>query len=555
MNRPLIPSRLETGVPEPDQELAARQWAIWRMTRRRLLQIGAYGGAGLAFGGLAAARSSVRTASAQDAQPKYGGSISMSLADQDAQNFDPPVPIDNMSIWTMLLFYDQLVRVAPDGKSVEPCLAESWEMSADGLSYTFHLRDATFHDGTPVTAEDVKYCLERSSRYEGGPWTFILSVIDHVETPDPKTAVVKLKNVWAPFLADIAMFTASIYPKALHEAQGDALFQKPIGSGAFIFDSWEKDVQIVLKKNPNWWDTGKPYLDEVVFKVLPDSNARMLQFQAGELDIATNVPFNQLQALQQNPDVKVVLDAVARIDYIGINTKRPPFDDKKLRQAMNYAVDKQAIIDNVLFGFGEPATSFLPKMPGWDPNSPGYPYDLEKAKQLVAESAGKDGFEAAILVQAGEAVDIQVSQLVATALEQIGGKITLEQVDGATLIDRVYNGTNPDFDLCKVYYTTDIIDPDELAEFGVLSDGGTLAVGTGYKNEQVDQMIRDAQVELDPEKRQQMYNEIQRLVLDDAHFIYLYYPSGRTAVQKYVQNFHILPTGNYRLYEVWRDDV
>ncbi|MER3439177.1 MAG: hypothetical protein C4346_17190 [Chloroflexota bacterium] len=128
-------------------------------------------------------------------------------------------------------------------------------------------------------------------------------------------------------------------------------------------------------------------------------------------------------------------------------------------------------------------------------------------------------------------------------------------MDGATLIDRVYNGTNPDFDLCKVYYTTDIIDPDELAEFAVLSDGGTLAVGTGYKNEQVDQMIRDAQVELDPEKRQQMYNEIQRIVLDDAHFIYLYYPSGRTAVQKYVQNFHILPTGNYRLYEVWREDA
>ncbi|MER3439178.1 MAG: ABC transporter substrate-binding protein, partial [Chloroflexota bacterium] len=96
---------------------------------------------------------------------------------------------------------------------------------------------------------------------------------------------------------------------------------------------------------------------------------------------------------------------------------RPPFDDKKLRQAMNYAVDKQAIIDNVLFGFGEPATTFLPKMPGWDPNSPGYPYDLEKAKQLVAESAGKDGFEAKLLVQAGEAIDIQFGQLVATALE------------------------------------------------------------------------------------------------------------------------------------------
>ena len=123
------------------------------------------------------------------------------------------------------------------------------------------------------------------------------------------------------------MFTASVYPKAAHEAQGDELFQHPIGTGPFMFDSWEKDVQIVLKKNPNYWDLPKPYLDEVVFKVLPDSNTRMLQFQGGELDIATNVPFNQLQH-SDNPDVTVVLDAVARIDYIGINTARPPFDDK-----------------------------------------------------------------------------------------------------------------------------------------------------------------------------------------------------------------------------------
>ena len=153
-------------------------------------------------------------------------------------------------------------------------------------------------------------------------------------------------------------------------------------------------------------------------------------------NIATNVPFNQLQPLQSNPDVTVVLDAVARIDYIGINVARPPFDDKKLRQAMNYAIDKDAIITNVLFGFGEPATTFLPKMAGHDDASPGYPYDLEKAKALVAESAGKDGFAAKILVQAGEAVDLQVCQLVAAALAEIGGTIELEQVDGATRIDQ-----------------------------------------------------------------------------------------------------------------------
>ena len=515
----------------------------------------AYGGAGILAAGLAP-RASILSgvASAQDAEPVSGGSISMSLADQDAQSFDPPAPIDNMSIWTMLLFYDQLVRVNSDGTAIEPGLAESWSASEDGTVYTFNLREATFHDGTPVTAADVAYCIDRAINLEGGAWSFIYSALSSVEATDEKTVVMTLVGPWAPLEADLAMFTASIYPKAAHEEQGDDLFQNPIGSGAYSFVSWDKDQQIVLAKNPSWWDTGKPYIDELTFKVLPDSNARMLQFQAGELDIATNVPFNQLEALQSNPDVKVVLDAVARIDYIGLNTIRPPFDDVKVRQAINYAVDKQSIIDNVLFGYGEIANSFLPKMPGRNPDQAPYPYDLDMAKQLMAESSSPDGFEGELIVQAGEAVDVQVCQLVAAALSEIGGNITISQIDGGTLIDRIYTA-EPDFDLCKVYYTTDIVDPDELASFAVASDGGTLAVGTSYKNDQVDQLIKDSQSNLDPASRQEVYNQIQQIVMDDAHFLYLFYPSGRTAIQSYVENFHVLPTGNYRLYESWRNDL
>ena len=140
-------------------------------------------------------------------------------------------------------------------------------------------------------------------------------------------------------------------------------------------------------------------------------------------------------------------ETVARIDITSINTTRPPFDDKKLRQAMNYAVNKESIIQNVLFGNGEMATSFLPKMPGRDPNSPGYPYDLEKAKALVAESAGKDGFEADYNVTAGDAVGTQVAQLVAADLAQIGGKINVVPIDGNTLLEKLF--TTFDFDLMR----------------------------------------------------------------------------------------------------------
>jgi peptide/nickel transport system substrate-binding protein len=532
--------------------LAARQWAAWRATRRTLIKAGAFGGGALALGGFAATAGPLaRTAVAQD-QPKPGGTVSMSLADDDVKSFDPIAVTDNMSIWTQLLIFDQLIRVGKDGKTLEPGLAEKWEASADGKTYTFHLRDATFHDGSPVTGADVVYSLNRAVTEKGSQWAFIFSAVDKLEAPDAKTVIARLKTVWAPFEADLALFAASIIPQKLHEAQKDQLWQKPVGSGPFMFDSWAKGDRVVLKKNPKYWVEGQPYLDELTFLVLTDGNTRMLQFQGGDLDIVTDAPFSQLEALKANPEVVVLQDAVARIDYIGINVTRKPFDDKKLRQAMNYAINKDVIIKNVLFGAGEPANTYLPKMYGHDDAAPGYPFDLEKAKALVAESAGKDGFEAELLTNAGDPVAAQVAQLVAADLAKIGGKITISQLDPAAQTDRVHK---LDYDLGSAYFTTDIIDPDELTTFAVQSDGGTQAVWTGYKNEQVDTQIRQAQVTTDKAKRLQMYTDIQKMVADDAHILYLFYPTGRDVTSSHIKDFHVLPTGNYRLWETWRDDA
>ena len=530
----------------------AQQWKQWAMSRRRFIGTSAAAAAMISIAETGVSPFGARVARAQEGEPKMGGSITMSLADDDVQSFDPIPVYDNMSIWTMLLIYDQLIRVAPDGLSLEPGLATEWSASEDGLTYTFALRDAMFHDGTPCKASDVAFCLNRAAFGESSSWAFIFSAIDKIEAPDDKTVVITLKSVWVPLEADLALFGASVFPQAAYEAQGEELWQAPIGTGAFMFDSWEKGARVILKKNPNYWDGPKPYLDELYFEVLTDANARMLQFQSGELDIATDVPFNQLDPIRQNPDFVVLQDAVARIDYIGFNVTKEPLTDKKVRQAINYAVDKDAIIQNVLFGAGEMATSFLPKMAGRDPNSPGYPFDLEKAKALIAESGYKDGFEFELLVNTGDPVASQIAQLVAAQVSAIGGTVTITQLEPGINQERQVAG---DYQAAKGYFTTDIIDPDELASFAVLSDGGTNAIFTFYDNPDVDQLIKDAQVETDPAKRQELYNQIQALHLDDAPFLFLFYPTGRTATQGYVKNFHILPTGNYRLYETWRDDV
>jgi peptide/nickel transport system substrate-binding protein len=538
---------------DPRAELAAKQWAEWRASRRHLIKIGAFSGAGLALGGVAAGSGPfLRSAAAQDATPKVGGSIRMSLADDDAQNFDPIIPTDNMSIWTMLLFYDTLIRVGPDGNSLEPGLASSWTHSDDGLTYTFTIREATFHDGSPVTSADVIYSLGRTLNSPDSQWAFLFPAGSTFAAPDDRTAVITLPSPWAPLEADLALFGAAIIPKALHEAQGEALFQQPIGSGPFIFESWEKQVQIVLKKNPNYWEPGLPYLDELTFLVLTDANARMLQFQGGDLDIATSVPYSQVESLKANPDVTFHEEAVARIDYFGINCQREPFTDVKVRQALNYAVNKDVIIQNVLFGAGQLANTYLPLMYGHDDTVPGYTYDLDKAKALLAETAVKDGFEAELLITTGDPVTAQIAQLVAADLEKIGVKLNVTVLEPAAKRDR---RNAFDFDLNSGYYTTDVIDPDELTNFGVETDGGAFAVWTNYRNEDVNAMIRAARTELDVEKRLQMYHDIQKQVTEDAHFLYLYYPTGNTVTQKAIQSFKILPTGNYRLWETWRDDV
>ncbi len=548
--RPGIPGAL---AHLQDQGLAKHQWAEWRATRRRFLQSTGLATGALALGGSALFSAPAR-AVAQDEEPKYGGAISMSLADDDVSTFDPIIPFDNMAIWTMLLIYDQVIRVGPDGLSLEPGLAESWEVSDDGLTYTFNIREATFHDGTPVTAEDVAFCLTRTAFDEASSMTFFFSAVDKFEATDERTVVATLNDVWVPFEADLALFGASIYPKAAFEAQGDALWDAPIGSGPFMFESWDRGAQLVLTKNPEYWDEGKPYLDQLTFKVLTDSNARMLQFQGGELDIVTDVPFNQLQPLSQNPDYVVLPDdAAARIDYIGLNVTRAPLDDKNLRQAINYAIDNDAIIQNVLFGAGVRATSYLPLMAGHNPESPGYPFDLERAKQLVAESNSPDGFAFELLTSVGDTVGSQVCQLVAAQLAEIGGQVTVTQLEPAVQTERV-TVTN-DYDASKSYYTTDIIDPSQLSTFAVLGADDFKAVWTNYNNEEANQLIIAAQSETDPDARLEMYYQIQAIHLDDAPFIFLFYPTGRSATQSYVKNFHILPTGNYRLYETWRDDV
>jgi len=534
------------------QALAARQWAEWRATRRRLLRAGVGAGAALALGGgLTGWRPALGTAAAQ-ATPTPGGAVNMGIA-ADVQSFDPPIPSDNMSIWTMLNIYDQLLRVAKDGRSVEPCLAESYELSDDLLTYTFKLRPGVvFHDGTPLKASDVKYCLDRVSFAEESAWLSLFTAVDRTEAPDDATFVLKAKQPWAPMVANMGLFAASIYPEAAHKAQGPALFEKPIGTGPFILESWQKGAAITLTKNPDYWLEGQPYLDEVVFSIVADANTRIVQLQGGDLDIAGDVPFSQIESIDLDENIDVQVAPVGRVDYVAINHTRPPLDDVKVRQALNYAVDKEAIIQAVLYGRAQAAQSALPRMGFWNDEIQPYPFDPEKAKQLLAESTAAGGFKTTLGVTAGEPVDSAVATILKDQLAAIGVEVEIYEQESAALYVDIFQGM--DYDLVIQYHTTDTVDASQITRYAMASrTDGTGALWTGYINPRIDELATQALSEQDPAKREQMYFEIQKLGFDDAFILYLYFPDSRTGVRTDVKGFEILPTANYRMWEVWKE--
>src|SRR5215213_5256240 len=223
-------TRMRGSRPKAMDDLARRQWEEWALSRRHLIQAGAFALAGGALASQTGLFGAMATAAARQDEPQAGGKVVMTLY-TDVFSFDPPVPADNPSIWTMLNVYDQLTRVAPGSQGVEPGLAESWEPSEDGLTWTLNLREAKLPDGTPVTSSDVVFSLERTiaSPVSG----YLFSAFDSVTADGDRKVTITLSQPWAPMLADLSHYSSSITPQAPVEADPDAFFNAPYGSGPF----------------------------------------------------------------------------------------------------------------------------------------------------------------------------------------------------------------------------------------------------------------------------------------------------------------------------------
>ena len=484
---------------------------------------------------------------------KTGGTLNVGIS-ADAAQFDPILTQDNPSLWTEMEVFSRLVRVNTAGTDIEGDLASSWDVSDDGTVYTFHLRpEAKFSDGTPVTADDVVFSFERGVGEQSlVAWTF--DAVKSVEAVDPQTVKITLKGPAAPFANDIALWGASIVSKSAVEKAGDGFATAPVGSGPFMLESWDKGTQITLKKNPHYWEkdasgNSLPYLDQVNLLVLPDDNTRMLKLQAGEIDAALDIPYNQIATLGQDPALQVSATPLFGITGISLNQGKQEFTDVNIRQAMNYAIDRDALVQTALFGNGLPACSPINRV-WFYTDKYCYHYDLEKAKQLMAASSAPDGFKTSLMVPAGDTVSNQLAVMVKDMLSKINIDVEIQPIDSGTLWDR---WSKLDYEMVMGSGTSDNLDPNANMLFCCVSDGGADSSYTGWKDPDVDAVFRKTQTEMDFAKRGELYDEFQKLVMERGPFIELVHQVNRYGSQSKVHNFFLDPTAHWHFEYAWID--
>lgn len=485
-------------------------------------------------------------AATQASSGPSGGTVTLARG-TDSDNLDPVTNDGNVNIWIFMNIYDQLVKVADNGIDLAPDLAEKWDVSSDGTEFTFHIRSGVkFSDGTPMTVGDIKWSINRAQTTKDSPWTFTLEQVDTITTPDDKTVVIKLKKGWAPFLADICMFNASIISQAFATKIGpDKLVDQTMGTGPFALKEWKKAQSMTLVKNQYYWEKGLPKLDQINIPIVTDSNSRILQLKGGQVDgiIGQNdIPLSAVSDLSSDTNLKVYKFTSTYNNFIVLNCRNAPLTDVKVRQALNYATDKQSIIKSILYGNAAVSNSFMPNGAlFWNQDQKGYPFDVNQAKTLMSQSTVPNGFTLEFQVLSGNQLQLQIATALKDMFAQIKVNLDILQLEQGVMTD---NYRNNKFQARLTGWTNDIVDPDELVSYAILPEA-TQNYHTGWTNQKAIDLANKGRTTLDPAQRKQIYYQIQQIHMDDAPWIYLYVLPYVDALNKKVQGYFHHPMGQW----------
>jgi peptide/nickel transport system substrate-binding protein len=459
------------------------------------------------------------------ALPNFPNSLDVATAaERNAQN----------AAWQL---FDSLVWINEQG-DLEPALAEDWDVSEDGTTYTFRLRqDVTFHNGEPFNADSVVFSWERGSR-EDMQWSDRWVRASSVERQDDYTVVMRTESPDPLFLGIMAQHWAIVPAGYINEVGEDGFNNHPIGTGPFQFVEWIREDRIIFDANPNYWRPGLPRLERIIFRPIPESSTRVAAIRTGEIDIVNRLDDEQAASLRGVANVEVLAYPVDRVFYIAFNNLTTgvgqPTEDVRVRQAMNYAVDREAIVDALFGGFATLSTGFLtPANLGYDSSLQPYPYDPDRARELLAEAGYPNGFDLGFACPAGAYTNFEeVCQAIQGYLSEVGINTDLEIMESGRYWD-----LEAEKQLPPLFGDSWSERSGEALPRLRGALGGWDASFSAWSDPEIDRYLDQIAVTIDRDERAILYRELQHYMFENPPFIYLYVPETFEAIRTTVQDY------------------
>lgn len=481
----------------------------------------------------------------------------------DSVSLDPAAVTDGESFKVTTNIFETLINFGDEDTSLQPGLAKTWEESKDGLTYTFELQEGVkFQDGTDFNAEAVVKNFDRWMNGDAEKFPYFASmfggfkgdknaIIKEVKADGDNKVVITLNKPQAPFLKNLAMTAFAIASPTAFEKDGEKFGDNPVGTGPFKFVSWKRNDSVTLEKNADYWQEGQPKLNKIVFKSITDNSARLNALKTGEIDLADGLNPTDAKTVEGDSNLQLFKRPSMNVGYLGLTSTRAPFDNVKVRQAVNYAIDKEAIIKAFYDGQAEVAKNPMPPViEGYNDDVKGYEYNPEKAKQLLKE-AGYDGKEIELWAMPVARPYMPDGQKIAEAIQKnladVGIKSKIVSFEWATYIEKATNG---EADAFLMGWTGDNGDADNF--LFTLLDQSTIGSNnlSYYKNPEVHKLLTAAQTETNEEKRNELYKKAQVIIHEDAPWVPLAHSTPLLAGKSNIEVFSAHPTGTDKFNKV-----
>lgn len=471
----------------------------------------------------------------------------------DSITLDPANATDSESFKVTVNIFETLVEYREEGSGIKPCLAKSWEVSEDGLTWIFYLRQGVrFHDGSPFDAHAVEFNFHRwmnpDHPYHIGKfyyWYYIFSgfpgLVKEVKALSNYAVKIVLAKPYAPFLNTLAMPAFGIASPQAIKKYGEKFYAFPVGTGPFRFKKWEKNHYISLVANKNYWGRS-PYIDQLEFRVIPDNEDRVKALENGTVHIIDGLNPDDISRIEKNPRLRLYLRPSFNVGFLAMNMRKKPFDNRKVRLALSHAINKDRLIKEVFNNLAKPAKNLIPPLLwGYNDDIQPHEYDPEKSRRLLREAGYPQGFKTTLWVMAQPRPYFPDPHLIAhyikTDLQHVNIDVEIEVFKWKTYLNKIENGEH---EMALIGWTGDIRDPDNFLYTLLGSENaqpGRAGNFSFYKDEEVDRLLTHARQIFDMPFRKDLYRRVQEKIHEDVPVIPLVHSMPALAADRSIKDY------------------